>query len=78
VEPDGSPLVNAPFIIIRRERQGDDFKLKALRIPSRRIDIIAPDDAPDWDQATDEDKEYGYICDDDGLMPDGTPGYSIY
>lgn len=78
VEKDGSPLVDAPFIIVRRERQGDDFKLKALKLSVRKIDLIAPDDAPDWEDATDADKEYGYICDDDGLMPDGTPGYSIY
>ncbi len=78
LEKDGKPLVEQPFIIVRRERRGDDFKLRAQRLPSRRIDFIADDDAPDWDQATDADKEYGYICDDDGLMPDGTPGYSIY
>lgn len=78
LEQDGMPLVNQPFIVIKRERRGDDFKLRSLRLPSRRVDIIAPDDAPDWEDATDEDKEYGYICDDDGLMPDGTPGYAIY
>lgn len=78
VEKDGSPLVNAPFIIVRRERQGDDFKLKALKISSRKVDLIASDDAPDWENASDAEKEYGFISDDDGLMPDGTPGYSIY
>ncbi|WKZ32921.1 MAG: hypothetical protein QY316_00510 [Thermodesulfobacteriota bacterium] len=78
VEPDGSPLVRAPFQIIKREFKGKRIALRALRISPRKIDIIAPDDAPDWDQATEEDKEYGYICDDDGLMPDGSPGYHIY
>lgn len=78
LQKDGSPLVDAPFIVISRERQGDEFGFKVLQISPRKVDLIAPDAAPDWVNATDADKEYGYICDDDGLMPNGTPGYSIY
>lgn len=40
--------------------------------------FIAPDAAPDFDAATDAEKlEYGYITQDDGLMPDGSDPYKI-
>jgi len=42
-----------------------------------RIFVIAPNTAPDFDVATDDDKEFGYICLNTGLMPDGTGPYNI-
>lgn len=36
---------------------------------------FAPETAPVFASATDADKAYFYFCDDDGLMPDGSPGY---
>lgn len=75
---DGLPLDRESFRIWRRDAANRRINLKAWRLPQRNICFIAPDTAPDFDQASEADKEYGYICADDGLMPDGSRGYSIY
>ena len=43
-----------------------------------RFAIMLADDAPDFVDATDEERENGFwFCDDDGKMPDGSEGYQF-
>ncbi|MBI5343972.1 MAG: hypothetical protein HZB83_01305, partial [Deltaproteobacteria bacterium] len=75
---DGAFLSRALFQAVKRDFKGAKISINLIRVPERKIDFIAPDTAPDWASATEADKEYGYITDDDGKMPDGTPGYFIW
>lgn len=34
--------------------------------------------SPTWATATDDEKQYMYLCDETGVMPDGTPGKKLY
>jgi hypothetical protein len=74
----GNTIQGAEFQIIRRERKGDTIALNLLRVGPKPIAFIAPNNAPDWASATDEDKKYGYICANDGILPSDLPGYHIY
>ncbi len=76
--PDGNPLDRAIFQIWRRDPKGHRVNYRALRVTAKPFAFIAPDTTPDFDSATDAQKEYGFICRDDGLMDDATPGYSIW
>lgn len=67
-----------PFNIIRREAKGAKINYKALQLQPRKIAFIAPDGLPDYDKASDADKEYGYISGNDGKMPDDSWGYFIF
>lgn len=77
LETDGSPLTGQPFQIIKRDEQGNRIKLKALRLRPERVCFIAPDASPDFDAASDADKEYGFITDENGLI-DERKGYYIW
>lgn len=74
---DGSPIGGQGFQIVKRDFKGHKVQLKLLALPPERLGFIAPDSAPDFDNATDADKEYCYITNDDGLI-DNRPGYYIY
>lgn len=78
LEKDGLPVEKAVFQVAARESRGGRVTLKCLRASRRRVDIIAPDTAPDYADATGADLEYGYVTGDDGLMPDGRPGWHIW
>lgn len=58
---------------------GHDFTVKAFSSSfSGRYLFIAANDAPDFSSATETQKEnIGFICQNDGLMPDGSDGYKI-
>ena len=68
------------FQVIKREKNDDSvITLKLLRLTPKRILFITPDDAPDYADATETQREqYGYISDDNGQMADGKDGYVIF
>jgi hypothetical protein len=78
-DKDGNDYSGVSFQVVRRERKDNKLSLKLLKLTTKRIFYIAPDDAPDFVDATDAEKmAYGYICDGTGFMADGTEGYYIY
>lgn len=78
-DADGSDLSAEKFMVVKREKNGNRIRLKLLRICSKRICWIADDAAPDYTAASASQKEeYGYICDDDGYMADGSQPYVIW
>lgn len=76
VSPDGTPATGR-YQVVKRDPRGDDLTLKLQKVTDDSVCFIAPDATPAWDAASDEQKEYGFIDDDDGLI-DGRPGYLIY
>ncbi len=58
---------------------GTLFSFVAIRSQfTGRYGFVTEDDMVDFDVATDAQKAVnGFVCQDDGLMPDGTPGYQI-
>jgi hypothetical protein len=81
VDEEGYPIADARYQVIRRDPRGDDRIILTLEQQAEhRLGIIAPDDDfPDeWEDATPDQREYGAICDDNGDMPDGSPGYIIF
>jgi hypothetical protein len=77
-DKDGNPVTQGRYQIVKREERNGIVNLSLMELPKRRIFIIAPDDAPDYDNADEDDREYGYITADSGDMPDETEGYDIY
>jgi len=76
---DGTDLSAEKFMVVRREKNANRIRLKLLKICEQRILFIADDLAPDYTAADADDKEeYGYICDDDGYMADGSAPYVIW
>ncbi|MBA7559886.1 hypothetical protein ES708_01504 [subsurface metagenome] len=74
-EADGGDITNDRFRVIRREQKADGkYQYKLERMPRHRVALINEEGAPDWDNATDAEKEYGYIGDNYGDL-DGKPGY---
>lgn len=67
----------AKFGVVRRDPKGKTVALRLLRVPDRRIGWIAANDAPDFINATDAQREYCYISDADNTI-DGAPGYHIW
>ncbi len=78
-EKDGSDITAAPFQVTRKERAGNVITVEMIKLSPNRICTIGPDTmAEDYEDATEADKEYGYVCDENGEMPGGAPGYQIY
>jgi hypothetical protein len=76
---DGSPLAACRHQVVKRAPQDHgSLDVTCLRLPDRRIAYWAPDGLPDYGEAGEDDKEYWYWADDNGRMPDGTPGYYLY
>jgi len=76
---DGNDLADDVFQVVKREKKNNVIILKCLRITDSRICYFTPEDAPDYDDATDAEREkYGYFCGEDGFMDDGTPGYVFF
>ena len=81
LNPDGSNIEEAPFLVVKREQKLHRIDVTLLRITPKHYMIIAPDslDAVDWADATEAQREYGAICDTNNQMPsDGSDGYRIY
>ncbi len=79
VKFDGDPITNEIFQVVKRELQ-DDFSLKVslLRVSTRRLALIAPNGYPNYLDATDAQREYGFITLDTGLMENEDEGYYIW
>jgi hypothetical protein len=77
LNPDGTPVSKNNYIISRRKR-GGTLQLELKELPRRKVCFIAPSGHPDYDASTGVEKEYGYICNANGEMPNGDPGYHIY
>ena len=74
---DGSPLADHPCEVVKREMDGNKVKFKTMLLPPERVGFIADDATPAYDTASDAEKEYGFITDDDGLI-NGYKGYYIW
>jgi len=62
------------FIIVTKKkpgRQRGNVDLDAIEMPLARIWFYAPPAHPDYSAATDEEKRYGYLSDEQGLV--GSP-----
>jgi hypothetical protein len=77
LDVNGDPLDNVIFQLIKREDKGTLINIWAIRLSKYPFCFIAPDATPAYDSATDADKEYGFITENDGTINDG-PGYYIY
>ena len=79
VDETGTPLEAEKFEICKRKPDKNVLSIKMLRCIKTPFLIIAPDSVTnDWSTATDSEKEYGAICNDNGEMSDGAPGSVIY
>jgi hypothetical protein len=87
LNPDGTPLEASTFQSVRREKKKSTIALTLQRIVSgTRICFICPnedqetptDPYPAYASASELEREYGFITENDGLMPNGDPGYIIW
>jgi len=78
VRPDGAPISEELFQIIRREPGRSRIGLRALKVSPRRVAVFAPAGHPDYDVATEDERTYGYFSDDRGEMPGGDDGYYFW
>jgi hypothetical protein len=71
--------VDDVFQLVRREKVNvNTVGYRALRLSQKRIGFIAPADTPDFSAQSDAQKEYGSICDIQGLIGDAERSYHIY
>lgn len=79
LDVDGNDLDSAAFQVVRREKKGNRITLKCLKLTPHRICYVAPNTAPDYSAATDDEKEiYGYMTESDGRMEDNADGYYTF
>lgn len=69
--------ISERYQVIKRDPKGATLQLKLQQLGANPVCFIAPDDAPDFDSATDAQREYGYIADEDGTIDNG-PAYLIW
>jgi hypothetical protein len=70
LNPAGSPLDRAIAQVVKRAQgKGHNLALRVWMIPDKRLAIIAPDATPDYDDASEPEREYGFISGDDERMP---------
>jgi hypothetical protein len=77
LQPDGNPVADNYMVIARDQIQGR-INLQLLKFPKHRICFIAPNGITDYNSATVPEQEYGFISNDQGEMPNGSPGYLIW
>ena len=70
INMDGTGIVQGVFQVVERDPAPERIKLKLLRIHRRRYAMWAPDSHPDYADATEEEREYGYWCNDNGDVGD--------
>lgn len=73
----GNPITDRKAFITKRTPKGSKVEYTAQLMPEEKICYVAPDSTPDYDNASDAEKEYGFITDNDGLI-DSKPGYYHY
>ena len=67
--PDGSDITAWPFQVVKRSRSDSGkFQLELVKLPNKRYCFVADDSAADYSSATQAEKEYGYISNDNGDM----------
>ena len=73
-------LTLAPFQVVKREVSGARVNLDCLRLNPKRYCIIAPAgySTDDYETALSTARDYGALCDSDGLFPGGDDGYRIW
>jgi len=76
--PDGSVLDAETFRIWKRNPKGNKIAYRAWRVMPNKFCFIAPNDTPVYGNATPAQKEYGYICRDDGRIDNDNAGYHIW
>ncbi len=66
-------------LVTRRQDNGQDVDVTmVVTFLNRRYFWIAPDAAPDYSAATDDERKYGYLSDASGFIPDdGSQGHLI-
>ncbi|MBT9169412.1 MAG: hypothetical protein DDT19_02771 [Syntrophomonadaceae bacterium] len=74
---DGTPLTNEIFQVVRRKFRGHIIDLKLLRLPSERWGFVAPNDTPVFVNASDAQREFGFITDTHGMIGERS-GYFIW
>jgi hypothetical protein len=77
LQPDGNPINGETFQVVRREPNDNKVRFRLLKLTPSRFAFFAPNDTPDYDEASEEQREYCFFTDNDGLINDG-PGYSFY
>ncbi|MCK5018492.1 MAG: hypothetical protein KAS32_15640, partial [Candidatus Peribacteraceae bacterium] len=68
------------FRVLKKEKSGANelkFKIMDTYYGNTRYGFIAENTAADYDDATDYEKQFCYICDDDGTINGTDPGYLI-
>jgi len=71
----GNDYSDVKFRVTKRDKKDDGkYEYKVEQMPKKRICLINPEGAAAFDEATDAEKEYGYIGDEYGDI-DGQAGY---
>jgi hypothetical protein len=73
----GSPI-SENFMVISRDKVQGRLNLQLVRFPKQRICFIATNGITDYNSATAAEREYGFVANSNGEMPDGDPGYVIW
>jgi hypothetical protein len=78
LDQNGAAISRHRYQVVKRERKGTKFAVKLLQMARRRVCIIAPAGIPDYKDATEAQKEYGFVSDGTGKMSDGADGYFLW
>lgn len=74
---DGTDITAWPAEVVKRDEIDNAIQYTLELMRQEKVGFIADDSCPDFDAASDADKEYGYITDNAGLI-NGAPGYYIW
>jgi len=74
---DGNNFINIPFQVIKRERKKEKIDLALIKVAERRLCFITPSGYPDYTNASESQKEYGFISNSEGKINEDW-GYFIY
>jgi hypothetical protein len=74
----GNPLSRGTFEIIKRDPKDKAITLTLLRVCPRKVAFWAPEGLPEYASATDADKEYGYFCNERGVMDNEDGPYCFW
>lgn len=66
------------YSVQKRDVGRGKIRLTLIRQKKSRILFFSPSSHPDYMAATDDEREYGYIADTNGVMSNGDPGYHFY
>lgn len=75
---DGGPITRRGFQVVKRDRKKEMFNLTLLHVAQRRVCIISPAGFPEYGNAAEAQKEYGFVSGPQGKMSDGTDGYYVW